>query len=139
MGAAHALTMPSEKALKAYAEALAAEGRLQAAAKLINEYLATNDGGWGLWHTFAQLSKRMGRTALAVTAYRASARQLEAAGHLKHAHAALKSALRLAPNDVSLREDVARLAPKPVKRVVLECVTDPHCPIFDILDDEARS
>lgn len=138
MGAAHALTMPSEKALKAYAEALAAEGRVQAAAKLINEYLATNDGGWGLWHLFAELSKRMGRTTLAVTAYRASARQLEAAGHPKHALAALKRALRLAPNDASLREDVARLAPKPVRRVVLECVTDPHCPIFDILDDEAR-
>lgn len=136
MGAAHALTMPSEKALKAYAEALAAEGRVHAAAKLINEYLAANDGGWGLWHLFAELSRRMGRTALAVTAYRASARQLEAAGHLKHAHAALKRALRLAPNDVALREDVARLTPR---RVVLECVTDPHCPIFDILDDEARS
>lgn len=135
MGAAPALTLSSEKALKAYAEALAAEGRLHAAAKLINEYLATNDAGWGLWHLYAQLSRRMGRTALAVTAYRASARQLEAAGHLKHAHAALKSALKLAPKDVSLREDVARLTPK---RVVLECVTDPYCPIFDILDDEAR-
>lgn len=135
MGAAHALTLSSEKALKAYAEALAAEGRVHSAAKLINEYLATHDGGWGLWHLYAQLSRRMGRTALAVTAYRASARQLEAAGHLEHAHAALKRALALAPADVSLREDVARLAPK--KRVVLECVTDPHCPIFDILDDEA--
>lgn len=135
MGAAPALTLSSEKALKAYAEALAAEGRLHAAAKLIDEYLATNDAGWGLWHLYAQLSRRMGRTALAVTAYRASARQLEAAGHLKHAHAALKSALKLAPKDVSLREDVARLTPK---RVVLECVTDPYCPIFDILDDEAR-
>lgn len=135
MGAAPALTLSSEKALKAYAEALAAEGRLHAAAKLIDEYLATNDAGWGLWHLYAQLSRRMGRTALAVTAYRASARQLEAAGHLKHAHAALKSALKLAPKDISLREDVARLTPK---RVVLECVTDPHCPIFDILDDEAR-
>lgn len=136
MGAAPALTLSSEKALKAYAEALAAEGRLHAAAKLIDEYLATNDAGWGLWHLYAQLSRRMGRTALAVTAYRASARQLEAAGHLKHAHAALKSALKLAPADASLREDVSRLAPK--KRVVLECVTDPYCPIFDILDDEAR-
>ncbi|MER2562435.1 MAG: hypothetical protein ABTQ32_17055 [Myxococcaceae bacterium] len=135
MGAAPALTLSSEKALKAYAEALAAEGRLHAAAKLIDEYLATNDAGWGLWHLYAQLSRRMGRTALAVTAYRASARQLEAAGHLKHARAALKSALKLAPKDVSLREDVARLTPK---RVVLECVTDPYCPIFDILDDEAR-
>lgn len=136
MGAAPALTLSSEKALKAYAEALAAEGRLHAAAKLIDEYLATNDAGWGLWHLYAQLSRRMGRTALAVAAYRASARQLEAAGHLKHAHAALKSALKLAPADASLREDVSRLAPK--KRVVLECVTDPYCPIFDILDDEAR-
>lgn len=103
-------TVPTEKTLKEYAEALAARGHVKAAAELVDAHLAQHDAGWGLWTTFAQLSRRLGRVELAVTAYRASARQLEAAGHLTHAYAALKTALQLTPRDATLREEVARLS-----------------------------
>lgn len=227
MSAAAARTVPTEKTLREYAEALAARGHVKAAAELIDAHLAQHDAGWGLWNTFAVLSRKLGKHELAVTAYRASARQLEAAGHHAHAYAALKTALSLTPRDSALREEVARLSklkswaerrdaptlrvepgtrppvrmvpaplpsppterpipppiparlrpvaarmaatpakvarsespvrstpaprpaapravlplrpPSPLKRQrPLECVTDPHIAIFDILDDEAR-
>lgn len=107
---AAARTVPTEKTLKEYAEALASRGHVKAAADLIDAHLAQHDAGWGLWTTFAQLSRRLGRHELAVAAYRASARQLEAAGHVGHAYLALKAALALTPGDALLRDDVVRLA-----------------------------
>jgi hypothetical protein len=98
------------------ADALVGAGQLRKAAALINAHLAENDAGWKLWNTLASLSRRLGRYELAVSAWRASARQLEAAEHVKHAHAALTSALRLTPADQVLRDEVSRLA-RLVKRV----------------------
>lgn len=115
--------------LKEHAEALVGAGQLRKAAALINAHLAEHDAGWKLWSTLASLSRRLGRYELAVSAWRASARQLEAAGHLKHAHAALESALRLTPADQSLRDEVSRLSrrirrgpPGPASRPTLRIV-----------------
>lgn len=140
---ASVLTQPTEKTLREYAEGLAARGKLQQAAALLNEHLARHDGGWGLWNTLAQVTRRMGQRALSVAASRACARQLELAGHTEHAYRVLKDALHLTPADVALRGEVARLARlrnRDRRRVprVEEPITNPHCPIFDILDDEAR-
>ncbi|MBL8919386.1 MAG: hypothetical protein JNJ54_11030 [Myxococcaceae bacterium] len=110
MSGAAARTVPTEKTLKEYAEALAARGHVKAAAELIDAHLAQHDAGWGLWMTFAQLSRRLGQRELAVAAYRASARQLEAAGHVGPAYAALKAGLTLTPDDAVLRDEVTRVA-----------------------------
>ena len=121
--------MATEVSLKEHAEALVGAGQLRKAAALINAHLAEYDAGWKLWNTLAGLSRRLGRYELAVAAWRASARQLEAAGHVKHAHAALESALRLTPADQSLRDEVSRLsrlvkqrAPGPASRPTLRIV-----------------
>ena len=121
--------MATESSLKEHADALVGAGQLRKAAALINAHLAENDAGWKLWNTLASLSRRLGRYELAVSAWRASARQLEAAGHVKHAHAALESALRLTPADQSLRDEVSRLsrivkrgAPGPASRPTLRIV-----------------
>ncbi|MDP3501523.1 MAG: hypothetical protein Q8S33_14355 [Myxococcales bacterium] len=110
MSSAAARTVATEVSLKEHAEALVGAGQLRKAAALINAHLAEHDAGWKLWSTLASLSRRLGRYELAVSAWRASARQLEAAGHVKHAHAALESALRLMPTDQSLRDEVSRLS-----------------------------
>ncbi|MDX2011430.1 MAG: hypothetical protein SFW67_14610 [Myxococcaceae bacterium] len=134
------------------AEALARAGRLSEAAALIDGFLARHDAGWHLWRLCAELSRRLGRTGPAVAAYRACARQLEAAGHQRPAAAVLRRALALTPHDLTLKLDVKRLStrvaprpalpletpPLPPRRPRLESVTDPHLAIFDILDDEAR-
>jgi hypothetical protein len=151
-----------EMSVKQHAERLASTGHVRAAAGFLNTHLANHDAGWGLWNSLAVLSRRIGRYELAVAAHRASARQLEEAGHLKHAYAELRAALRLAPNDHSVRHEVSRLSrmvrvsppklrvvpaakstqgePKPAStptsgvRRALEFVTDPHLAIFEILD-----
>ncbi|MDP1914924.1 MAG: hypothetical protein Q8L14_01675 [Myxococcales bacterium] len=115
--------------LKEHAEALVGAGQLRKAAALINAHLAEHDAGWKLWSTLASLSRRLGRYELAVSAWRASARQLETSGHVKHAHAALAAALRLTPADQPLRDEVSRLsrlvsrgAPGPASRPTLRIV-----------------
>lgn len=121
--------MATESSLKEHADALVGAGQLRKAAALINAHLAENDAGWKLWNTLASLSRRLGRYELAVAAWRASARQLEAAGHVKHAHAALESALRLTPADQALGDEVSRLSrlvkqgdPGPASRPTLRIV-----------------
>jgi hypothetical protein len=120
----------TEVSLKEHADALVGAGQLRKAAALINAHLAENDAGWKLWNTLASLSRRLGRYELAVSAWRASARQLEAAGYVKHAQAALTSALRLTPADQALRDEVSRLsrlassaAQSPSSRPTLRIVT----------------
>lgn len=124
-----ARTVATETSLKEHAEALVGAGQLRKAAALINAHLAEHDAGWKLWNTLATLSRRLGRYELAVSAWRASARQLEAAGHVKHAHAALTAALALLPSDRALHDEVSRLArlvsreaPGPASRPTLRVV-----------------
>ena len=127
MSSAAARTVATEVSLKEHADALVGAGQLRKAAALINAHLAENDAGWKLWNTLASLSRRLGRYELAVSAWRASARQLEAAGYVKHAQAALTSALRLTPADQALRDEVSRLSrlvtrvpPSPESRPILK-------------------
>lgn len=91
------------------AQALAARGDVVGATRLMDEFLAAHDGDWGSWLYLAGLHARLGRTAPAVAAYQASARQLEGAGRYERARASLQQALRLAPDDETLLREIHRL------------------------------
>jgi hypothetical protein len=149
-----AVRLPSSATdIKERAQALVRRGRVQDAADLVDGFLARHDAGWHLWRLCGELSQRLGRLGAAVAAFRACARQLEAAGHVDAAASVLRHALRLAPLDDQLRADVRRrsrarptpvlplqtprLPPRAPTRPRLESVTDPHLAIFDILDAEA--
>jgi hypothetical protein len=153
MTAAHRLRPPLD--VRRQAEALVRQGRLVDAAALVDRSLARHDGGWHLWQLCGELSQRLGRTGAAIAAFRACARQLEAAGHVSVASKVLRRALRLDPLDDTLRAELGRLAARPrpsppvdappgppprpaPRRLRLESVTDPYIALFDILDDEAR-
>jgi hypothetical protein len=149
-----AVRVPTSAAdIKLRAQALLRRGRVEDAADLVDGFLARTDAGWHLWRLCGELSQRLGRLGAAVAAFRACARQLEAAGHLDSAASVLRHALRLAPLDDQLRSEVRRLGPARRAAVLplqtprlpprapgrprLESVTDPHLAIFDILDAEA--
>ncbi len=92
------------------AQELAARGDLEGAVKLMDAWLAANDGDWGVWLYLANLCGRLGRRDQAAAAYCASARQLETDGFFARARAAVVCASQLLPSDPSLAREVVRLA-----------------------------
>jgi hypothetical protein len=109
MSAATPLSDPKELAMQERAQALVARGDVVGATRLMDEFLSVHDGDWGSWLYLAGLHARLGRTAPAVAAYQASARQLEGYGHVERARASLQHALRLAPDDEGVLREIHRL------------------------------
>lgn len=99
----------NERAVQERAQALVASGGIVAAVKLLDGFLAQFDGDWGLWLYFAGLCARSGRKDQAVAAYCASSRQLEGEGFFARARAALVCAVKLAPRDGALAQELERV------------------------------
>jgi hypothetical protein len=99
----------AERAVQERAQTLVVGGKLAAAVKLLDGYLAKSDGDWGLWLYFAGLCARTGQRDEAVAAYRASSRQLEGDGFYARARAALVCAVKLTPRDADLVRELERV------------------------------
>ena len=124
----------SPSAVQETAQALVSRGELVSAVTLLDRYLSQFDGDWGMWLYFGGLCARSGRSAQAVAAYRASARQLEGDGYFARARDALMSAVRLVPRDESLKREldrVGRLSRRPPPRI-----QDPQatCVLLPVVD-----
>ena len=123
----------SQGAVQETAQALVASGKLCAAVKLLDRYLAEFDGDWGMWLYFAGLCARLGQRDEAVAAYRACARQLEGDGHFARAREALMAAVRLVPRDEALKREVALIG---VPRKPAPPVIDPNatCLLMPVIE-----
>ncbi len=98
----------TERSQQEKAQALVAIGRVVPAVRLLDAWLAQNDGDWGLWLYLAGLCSRLGWGDQSVAAYRACARKLEGDELIARARTVLLSASK-APLDASLARDVQRL------------------------------
>jgi len=128
MSRAAAVASPRE--VKDQAHALALKGRFDAAMRVIDAHLQRDAADPSLWLQHAELSRKLRRVDLAVSSYRQAARLLLRAGHLPRARAALLCAQQLAPRDVSVLADLARVAAesRPPPRLRLAPAAPPELP-----------
>ncbi len=101
--------VPSERDLKDSAHRRMARGDVESALKTYKQLIVLNgkEPAYRLRH--AELSMKLGRTDAAVGSYRVAALLLSGSGRVAQAKAALHSAVRLAPKDLSLRRELKGL------------------------------
>jgi tetratricopeptide (TPR) repeat protein len=127
----------SPREVKDLAHALVLKGKLDTAARLLDEHLQRDPADPTLWMQHAELCRKLGRFVLAVASYRQSARLLRKAGHFTRARAALTCAQRLAPRDPSVLADleVVTAEQRPPPPVLVPVAAAPAYPI----DEDVRA
>jgi tetratricopeptide (TPR) repeat protein len=96
--------------LKDRASKLQAAGKLQKALEVYRQVLAAEPKDPQTRIRYAEICRRAGALDEAVEAYLQAAELLAAAGHAQRAHAALKLALQVTPDDPRLRSALERVA-----------------------------
>ncbi|MFO0595941.1 MAG: tetratricopeptide repeat protein [Myxococcaceae bacterium] len=98
------------------AHALMLKGRVEQAIAIYRGLVTRNARDASMWLLLGDAQRKVGQLDHAVRAYHTAARQFADQGHVARARAAIAVALRIAPGEPTLLEELRGLRPQPVSR-----------------------